>query len=357
MKNPFRTLLKASRLARKAPVSAAIALQRALLSAVAKPKRGKPGPAPAKRRAPLKKRVAVRPQPGSFVDGQFSNAHGRLAYKLYTPRGSSRRKLPLVVMLHGCTQTAADFALGTGMNTIADELGFLVLYPQQSVAANLGRCWNWHRPGDQKRDAGEPALIAGLTRQILATCKANPARVYIAGISAGGAAAAIIASAYPDLYVAAGVHSGVAQGDITTLRGAVSAMRTGIAADASCPAERPPPTIVFHGDQDNVVHPANAAGFLSQLRRSGANAVTGKPTTGRSIGGRGFTRTATTDSAGRVLLEDWVVHGSGHAWSGGNAAGSHTDPAGPDASREMLRFFLERRRAVAAAATRAAGKR
>ena len=340
MKNPFRTLLKASRLARKAPVSAAIAVQRAFLTAVPKPKRGKSGIAPPKRRAPLKNPATVRPEPGSFADGQFKNTHGRLAYKLYTPRGSSRRKLPLVVMLHGCTQSAADFALGTGMNAIADDLGFLVLYPQQSLTANLGRCWNWHRPGDQKRGGGEPALIAGLTRRIVTICKANPARVYIAGISAGGAAAAIIASAYPDLYVAAGVHSGVARGEITTLRAAVAAMRTGSGTHATGKAARLPPTIIFHGDQDKVVHPANAAGFLSQVRRSCVDAVTGSPSEGRSIGGRDFTRTTTTDSAGRVLLEEWVVHGSGHAWSGGNAAGSHTDPAGPDASREMMRFFL-----------------
>lgn len=356
MKNPLRMLLKASRLTRKSPVSAAFAMQRALLSAVVKPRRGKSALAPAKRRASVKSPGAVRPEPGSFADGQFKNAQGRLAYKLYTPRGSSRRKLPLVVMLHGCKQSADDLAIGTGMNALADELGFLVLYPQQSVRANLGRCWNWHRPGDQKRDGGEPALIAGLTRHILATCKANPARVYVAGISAGAAAAAIVASAYPDIYVAAGVHSGLARGDITTLRAAVAAMRKGCGGDSAGRPARPPPTIVFHGDQDNVVHPANAGGFLRQLRRSGANPVKGRTAPGRSVGGRDYTRTVYADSAGRVLLEDWVVHGSGHAWSGGNSAGSHTDPTGPDASREMLRFFLARKRTVARAATRSVGK-
>ena len=356
MKNPLRMLLKASRLTRKSPLSTAIVLQRTLLSALVKPRRGKSVVASASRRASGKTPVAVRPAPGSFADGRFKTVQGRVAYKLYTPRGSPRRKLPLVVMLHGCKQSAADFAVGSGMNALADQLGFLVLYPQQSPVANLGRCWNWHRPGDQKRGGGEPALIAGLTRQILATCKANPARVYVAGISAGGAAAAILASAYPDIYVAAGVHSGLARGDITTLRAAVAAMRNGVGADSAGRPARPPPMIVFHGDQDNVVHPANAGGFLRQLRRSGANPVLDRTAPGRSVGGRDYTRTDYTDNAGRVLLEDWVVHGSGHAWSGGNSAGSHTDPAGPDASREMMRFFLARKRTVARAATRSVGK-
>jgi len=236
MKNPFQALLKAARMARKRSLSAARVLQQIALSPASRPG-----------------------APGTFVDGRFSSPHGGLAYKLYTPHGSTQRRLPLVVMLHGCTQSAADFALGTGMNELADELGFLALYPQQAVSANLGRCWNWHRPGDQKRGSGEPAAIAALTRHIIATCKANSARVYIAGISAGGAAAALIASAYPELYVAVGVHSGLVCGNVSTLRGALTAMRTGAAGKPA----RPLPTIVFHGDQDSVVHPSNANGFLN----------------------------------------------------------------------------------------------
>jgi poly(hydroxyalkanoate) depolymerase family esterase len=248
-------------------------------------------------------------------------------------------------MLHGCTQSAAEFALGTGMNELADELGFLALYPQQAVSANLGRCWNWHRPGDQKRGSGEPAAIAALTRHIIATCKANSARVYIAGISAGGAAAAIIASAYPEIYVAVGVHSGLVHGNVSTLRGALSAMRTG--ADAGGKTTRPPPTIIFHGDRDRVVHPSNANGFLNQLQRSSPHPIISRTETGRSAGGRDFTRTVYRRRLGEPLLEVWTVHGGGHAWSGGSAAGSHTDPAGPDASREMMRFFFACKRPVA----------
>jgi len=349
MREPFRALLKASRMARKGQLSVARALQRMLMPPAPAPKRAKP----AKRPPPVTPPGAGRPAPGTFVDGSISTLHGKLAYKLYTPHGSGRRRLPLVVMLHGCAQSAADFAAGTGMNELADERGFLVLYPQQSASANLGRCWNWHRPGDQKRGSGEPAAIAALTRHIIATCKANSARVYIAGISAGGAAAAIIAAAYPELYVAVGVHSGLACGNVSTLLGALFAMRGDGSASPGGKAARPLPTIVFHGDQDRVVHPSNAGGFVAHLQRSSPSSIISRTEQGRSRGGRDFTRTVYRHGPGEVLLEVWTVHGSGHAWSGGRAAGSHTDPAGPDASREMLRFFLARKRPVAGTWARA----
>ncbi len=352
MRNPFRALLKASRKTRKGPLSAALALQRLALSLVPASKpagaRAKSAGAPALARA-------SRPAPGSFIDGRFNCSLGALAYELYTPRGSARRRLPLVVMLHGCAQSAGDFAAGTGMNALADERGFLVLYPQQSASANLGRCWNWHRPRDQKRGAGEPAVIAALTRHAITICKADPARVYIAGMSAGAAAAANVAAAYPDLYVAVGVHSGLACGTIGTLRGALSVMRSGRGVAAEGKATRPLPTIVFHGDQDSVVHPANAAGFLNHLRRSNSRPLVSRSEMGRSSGGLDFTRTRHRDDAGAVLLEDWIVHGGDHAWSGGSAAGSHTNPAGRDASRAMLDFFLARRRPPAGAAGRERG--
>jgi poly(hydroxyalkanoate) depolymerase family esterase len=254
--------------------------------------------------------------------------------------------LPLLVMLHGCTQSASDFASGTGMNEVADQLGFLVLYPEQSVAANIARCWNWHRPVNQARGSGEPASIAALTRHVLALCKGNEARVYIAGISAGGAAAAMTAALYPDLYVAVGVHSGLSCGTITTLAQARMAMRKGTASPPVVPSGRaapPPPTIVFHGDHDTTVHPSNADGFAHRLRQSNGHLVQ-ETLAGRSDRGRHFTRTTYRGCTGDVLLETWMVHGVGHAWSGGKAIGSHTDLDGPDASREMARFFLARRR-------------
>ena len=357
MKNPFRVMLKASRMAHKGrPLSAALALQK-LLVPMPRPKRARAKPAARRPVAVPVPKVAGQPErsaPGSFVDGRFATPHGTLGYKLYTPRGSARRRMPLMVMLHGCAQTAGDFATGTGMNALADEFGFLVLYPEQSAAANLGRCWNWHRPGDQARGRGEPAAIAALTRHAIAIGRANPARVYIAGISAGGAAAAIVAAAYPDLYAAVGVHSGLPRGTVSTLGDALSAMRTGISSGAAGKAARPQPTIVFHGDRDQIVHPGNAGGFLSHLQRSRPGPLTSRSERGRSAGGRDFTRTLHRNGKSEVLLEEWTVHDSGHAWSGGRPGGSHTDPAGPDASRAMVRFFLTRRPNVSSRTPRAA---
>src|SRR5450631_330399 len=344
MKSLFGTWLKSSRTARKRTLKAAVALQRVVSPSA--PKTAKKGVRKAKPKGALTPSAETRPEPGSFVDGQFACREGKLAYKLYTPQGSKRRRLPLLVMLHGCAQSASSFAIGTRMNRIADERGFLVLYPQQSVSANLNRCWNWHRPGDQKRGSGEPSMIAALTRHIIDLCKANSARVYIAGISAGGSAAAITASAYPELYVAVGVHSGLARGDIRTLQGALSAMRRGMEFSANSKTARPVYTIVFHGDEDRIVHPSNAAGFLSAVQRSSSQPLKSRSENGRSKGGRDFTRTEYWRGSGDVLLENWTVHGSGHAWSGGSAAGSYTDPAGPDASHEMIRFFLARKRAA-----------
>ncbi|WP_236616800.1 extracellular catalytic domain type 1 short-chain-length polyhydroxyalkanoate depolymerase [Sphingobium lactosutens] len=337
MADMFKTWRKATRLAqRRRPLSAAFALQDLF----------KPGPSPTirKRTRPQSRPRPTRPPPGSFIAGNHKSRSGVIAYRLYTPVGSPRRRMPLVVMLHGCTQTAEDFAAGTRMNRLADELGFLVLYPEQSQKANFARCWNWHAPENQRAGAGEAGMIASLTRHVIDLCNANPARVYIAGISAGGAAAAIIGAAYPRLYVAVGVHSGVAVGDIQTLQSALTAMRGKRTAQPAGKLPRQLPTIVFHGDQDKVVHPSNAGGFLHNLERAGMGPLTLRTVTGTSDGGRAFTRRIYQERSGKPLLEEWTIHGSGHSWSGGSPLGSHTDPAGPDASREMLRFFLARRR-------------
>lgn len=353
----FPALLKARRLTQKGkPVSALLAVQRAILAplraapgrATAKlPARAKPRAAAAAKTnpalaAPRAARVPKRQAPGSFVGGRFSCPHGTLAYQLYTPRDAPAGALPMIVMLHGCTQDARDFATGTGMNALADAHGFLVLYPEQSQSANFSRCWNWHRPGDQERDGGEPALIAALTRKIARANGADVRRISIAGLSAGGAAAAIVGAAYPDLFSAVGVHSGLARGTVSNLLGALDAMRHGSRERA--PASRPGrrrmvPMILFHGDRDGVVHPSNANGFLSELRTA-TGALREQTNRGRSEDGREVTRSIYRDGRSRVMLESWTVHGGGHAWSGGRPGGSYTDPAGPDASREMVRFFL-----------------
>ena len=284
------------------------------------------------------------PAGASFVEHVFAGAAGGRAYKLYTPSrlhapSHAGSAPPLMVMLHGCTQSPDDFALGTGMNGLAEEKGFLVAYPAQTAKANPQRCWNWFDPKDQRRETGELAILAGLTREIIARHGVDPRRVYVAGLSAGGAAAANLGAAYPDLFAAIGVHSGLACGAARDLPSALAAMKQGAAAEPLGPG-RNLPAIIFHGDRDATVHPANGEAVAGQARRLAENAA-GSVSQGRAAGGLPYTRTVYTTPSGRVAAEHWVVHGAGHAWSGGGAAGSYTEPRGPDASREMLRFFLQ----------------
>jgi poly(hydroxyalkanoate) depolymerase family esterase len=288
----------------------------------------------------------VIPAEGAFLAKSFSSAAGSRAYKLYVPSRHDGPR-PLIVMLHGCTQSADDFAAGTRMNFAAEEHGCFVAYPEQPSAANAQRCWNWFKRGDQQRGEGEPALIAGITRQIMADYKIDARRIYIAGLSAGGAAAAIMGEAYPDLYAAVGVHSGLACGAARDLPSAFAAMSGNGPARAGTrvstrnvqAAEHDVPTIVFHGDRDTTVHPRNGAEVIA--RAGGDVQVLLDP---KAPPQSKFTRSIRRDAKGRSVLEHWEIHGAGHAWSGGSAAGSFTDPTGPDATHEMLRFFLEHAR-------------
>jgi poly(hydroxyalkanoate) depolymerase family esterase len=247
-------------------------------------------------------------------------------------------------MLHGCTQSPDDFAAGTRMNALAEEHGFLVAYPAQPASANAQKCWNWFSPNDQRRDAGEPSLIAGITRQILRDHPVDASRVYIAGLSAGAAAAAIMGDAYPDLYTAIGVHSGLPAGAARDLPSAFAAMRDGAPGTGRRGGFMP--TIVFHGDRDETVHPRNGDGVAAQSTGS-ANGLTSTAERGQVPNGHAYSRTVYADASGRTLCEQWTIHGAGHAWAGGSPSGSYTDPRGPDASREMVRFFLEHRHACA----------
>ncbi|MET4476665.1 PHB depolymerase family esterase [Bradyrhizobium sp. F1.13.3] len=289
-------------------------------------------------RAPLSK-ADIAPDGTRFVAAAFSNAAGSRTYKLFIPSRADGGPRPLVVMLHGCTQSPDDFAAGTRMNFLAEERNCFVAYPEQPRGANQAKCWNWFRTGDQQRDAGEPSLIAGITRQIMREYPIDPERVYVAGLSAGGAAAAIMGATYPDLYAAVGVHSGLACGAASDLPSAFAAMRQGSAPRAIAEACSPVPTIVFHGDGDTTVHPDNGERVLD--RPGEAEGQKAKVVRGRVPEGHAYTRTILTDGGSLAMSEHWSVHGAGHAWSGGSPAGSYTDPRGPDASREMLRFFMQ----------------
>ncbi|HEY8357500.1 MAG TPA: PHB depolymerase family esterase, partial [Ramlibacter sp.] len=209
--------------------------------------------------------------------GRYGNASQAREYRLYIPPQAGGQPLPLVVMLHGCKQDPDDFAAGTRMNEAAREQGCFVLYPAQSRQANPQGCWNWFKHSHQQRGRGEPALLAGMTRDVMQKHGIDPARVYVAGLSAGGAMAAILADTYPELYAAAGVHSGLAAGSANDLSSALGAMRTGSAGGAAKASARP--IIVFHGDADRTVHPSNGAHVLDASVQAGATVETDKPAT------------------------------------------------------------------------------
>jgi poly(hydroxyalkanoate) depolymerase family esterase len=294
---------------------------------------------------------------GHFVDGFYTDAYGTRAYKLYIPRGYIGQALALVVMLHGCYQNPDDFAVGTRMNTLAETGAFLVVYPGQPSSANISRCWNWFRREDQQRGAGEPALLAGLTRQIMATYHVDASRVFVAGMSAGAAMSVILGATYPDLYAAVGVHSGLAYAAAHDLATAYAAMQHGGLAPARLESRtsgatgvpaRVVPTIVFHGDRDLTVNAVNAEHVLTPwVQATDEWDSTHRPDQhvkverGQVPGGYAYTRSIYQDPQGRALMEKWIVHQMGHAWSGGSPRGSYSDPKGPNASAEMVRFFSE----------------
>ncbi len=305
--------------------------------------------------APAQGRAAPSPPASTgddaFVAKNFGNDAGSRPYKLFIPSGYRGQPLPLIVMLHGCTQSPDDFATGTQMNVAAEAASCFVAYPGQTAAANHSKCWNWFNPDDQKRDRGEPSLIADITRQVMRDYAVDPRRVYVAGLSAGGAAAAIMGSTYPDLYAAIGVHSGLACGAAHDVASAFMAMRKGGSPpmrgrSSSAGVDHFVPTIVFHGDRDSTVHPSNGEGVVAQLLQAQSAAPQRVVEEGRVPGGRSFTRIAFRGRDGGSVSEQWIVHGAGHSWSGGSPAGSYTDPSGPDATHEMLRFFMEHPRAL-----------
>ena len=295
--------------------------------------------------------------PVTFEKRHFRSEQGARSYKLYVPQRSSNVSAAMVVMLHGCTQSADDFAAGTRMNQLAEEHGFLVVYPEQSAQANPSKCWNWFMAQDQARDTGEPAVIAGIVRDVAARHGVDTRRIFVAGLSAGAAMAVILGETYPELFAAVGAHSGLPYASAHDIPSAMAAMkggRSGLrgttacarAAGASCKkAAHAKPIIVFHGDRDHTVQQGNGAEIVRQAMDAyrssmGADGLLTSTQQASAPGGRSYSRTIHADAKGQSQIESWTVHGAGHAWSGGDAAGSYTDHTGPDASAEMVRFFL-----------------
>ncbi|MET0962129.1 MAG: PHB depolymerase family esterase [Noviherbaspirillum sp.] len=296
----------------------------------------------------------VSTQPSQFLHCSFECPAGSRDYRLFVPSCYAGRPLPLIIMLHGCKQNPEDFAAGTGMNEAAEATGLLVAYPAQTKAANRMHCWNWFQEKHQKRGEGEPAIIAGITRDIMKRYAVDARQVYVAGLSAGGSMAVVMGNTYPDLYAAIGVHSGLAYRGADNAYSAIFAMQRGArikpppAGQVSAPAAPTMPAIVFHGENDRTVHPDNGKLVIAH---SAPNSLQGRPPAeveisvrrGQVDGGHAYTQTAYLDRERMTVAEHWLVHGSGHAWSGGRVRGSYTDGKGPDATREMLRFLLSHR--------------
>jgi poly(hydroxyalkanoate) depolymerase family esterase len=294
----------------------------------------------------VRERVVPTPDGAQFLRRTYTSDDGSRDYKLFVPSGASgaarAERLPLIVMLHGCKQDPDDFALGTGMNELAQEGGFLVAYPEQSARANQMACWNWFLLKHQERESGEPSIIAGIAREIISEFDVDPDSVFVAGLSAGGSMAAILAATYPDLFKAAGIHSGLPCGAATDIATAFNSMRHGAAMEAQSAPETNVRTIVFQGGADRTVHPSNAD-LIVAFASAGLEGVVERKEIGRSKGGVAYERTIIADWSGAPQVEYWAIEDMGHAWSGGNREGSFTDPDGPDASAEMLRFFLDDR--------------
>ena len=288
--------------------------------------------------------ASALPTDAQFLSGSFTNQAGTRQYKLYVPAGAGDKPLPLVVMLHGCTQDPDDFAAGTQMNAAAEAQRCLVLYPQQSQSANSSKCWNWFNAVDQQRGTGEPSILAGMTQEVIEHYNIDRRQVYIAGLSAGGAMAAIMGTTYPDIYAGVAVHSGLPYGAATDLPSALAAMRNGMARTNSQPRQtagekafKGIPIIVFHGDADRMVHQKNGEQVVAATAPVSHGAESRH--TGQVAGGHAWTRTVRSDAHGKPVAEHWLIHGFGHAWAGGSANGTYTDPRGPDATAEMMRFF------------------
>lgn len=366
MAKAVRSATRALPPAARALPTAAASLTKPALTKPARPKRKRPASA----RSTKRKAAARRPGTaasagvrGRWISARFTGPAGTRAYKVYVPTGLRKTtKVPLVLALHGCTQNADDFAAGTRLNDLADRQRFVVVYPEQGVTHNAQRCWNWFRPQHQFRAQGEPAILAGIVRKVsqeTARWRIDPERVYVLGISAGGAMSVVLAATYPELFAAVGVHSAPPYRSASSPAGALAAMHGRAVAppiDAAV-LEAMPPMIIFQGTMDGTVSSGNGQRVADQwlayhqhgVGRTGSPPVgrprvtsspAPRPTTARSR--RGYTVNRWY-AGGQKVLELWTVQGLGHAWSGGSSAGSYIDGRGPRATTEMWKFFSSQR--------------
>lgn len=303
---------------------------------------------------------------GSWVSGTVKNSFGSRDYKLWVSSGYRKEKaVPLVLMLHGCMQKPEDLATASGMNDLADANNFLVVYPQQVAAANPLSCWNWFEPKHQARDAGEPSLIAAVIQDLRSAYSIDNKRIYVVGISAGGAMAVVMAASYPDLFAGLGVIAGEEYKAGTTVEAGLASMKAGgpdpnqqglLAYQAMqkslSGSKKRMPVIAFHGTKDPYLNPLNTDQLIAQWAQTNDYLDDGKDndsvtiqspneTKGAVPGGYSYTRHQYKDSSGRLLMEKWIVESLAHAWPGSPIANQFADPKGPKASAEIWRFFGE----------------
>jgi poly(hydroxyalkanoate) depolymerase family esterase len=290
---------------------------------------------------------------GTLTTGTYTSSSGALNYELFVPSSyKAGTSVPLVVALHGCTETADVYRQLSGWDTLAQAKGFIVVFPDQSTSRNYQRCWNWFLQADMQRGSGEPAMIAGLTTAVERSHSIASNRVYVAGFSAGAAMANVMGATYPDLYAAVGVGSGCEYNGLPCVGGqGPDPTQTGKQAYAAMGTHaRVMPAIVFQGDADNIVAPANAPLIVREWQVTDDYADDGSAngsiptsptgfTSGASSAGRSYTVTSYGDGHGHQLIQYWVVHGMNHAWSGGNATEPYSDPSGPNETAAMYAFF------------------
>lgn len=286
------------------------------------------------------------PEGARVLSDRFTCTAGARDYVAYVPASADTGVQGLILMLHGCTQNPADFARGTGMNALAEEHRLIVLYPHQSRGENAQSCWNWFNPGDQRRGRGEPEILAQMAQDLARRHDVPQGRIFVAGLSAGAAMAVILGQTHPEVFAAVGAHSGLPFGAAKDVASAFAAMG-GTGEPTERHAQAATPTIVFHGTQDKTVHPLNGERIATATLAAGPVQTLVDRMSG-TAGNRRYRREITALPDGRVLVEHWVIDGLGHAWSGGKPGGSYADPQGPDASAEMVRFFLDQVPAPAA---------